>query len=229
MFALMADRIVDVLPQGGSQCFPFYIYDEDGTNRQENITDWALAEFRAHYGDGGIGKWDVFHYVYAVLHHPTYRTRYAANLKRMLPHLPFAPDFHAFATAGQQLADLHVGYETAPAYPLRRLETPGATLDWRVEKMKWLDDEKTALRYNAFLTLEGIPAAAHRYRLGNRSALDWLVDQYRVKTDRRSGITHDPNRYSDDPAYIVHLIERVTHVSVETMRLLDALPPLGVE
>jgi len=93
--------------------------------------------------------------------------------------------------------------------------------------MKWLDADKTALRYNAFLTLEGIPPEAHRYRLGNRSALDWLVDQYRVKTDRRSGITSDPNR-ADDPSYIVRLLGRVTHVSVETVRLVGSLPPLGL-
>ena len=93
--------------------------------------------------------------------------------------------------------------------------------------MKWLDKEKTTLQYNAFLTLGGIPAEAHRYRLGNRSALDWLADQYRVKTDKRSGITSDPNR-ADDPSYIVRLLGQVTHVSVETVRLVEALPALGL-
>ena len=89
MFALMCCSLVDQLPQGGSQCFPFYIYDEDGSNRRENITDWALNEFRTHYHDPNITKWDIFHYVYAVLHHPEYRERYAANLKRELPRIPF--------------------------------------------------------------------------------------------------------------------------------------------
>ncbi|CAI8047272.1 hypothetical protein GBAR_LOCUS26116 [Geodia barretti] len=78
---------------GDSQCFPFYTYDEDGTNRQENITDWALAEFRTHYADDTITKWDIFHYNYGLLHHPTYREKYEANLKRDLPHIPFAEDF----------------------------------------------------------------------------------------------------------------------------------------
>jgi len=78
---------------GGTQTFPFYTYDEDGTNRRENITDWALEQFRSHYGDNTISKWDIFYYVYGLLHHPTYRTRFADNLKRELPRIPFAPDF----------------------------------------------------------------------------------------------------------------------------------------
>ena len=81
-----------MLRRWSSQCFPFYTYDEDGTNRRENITDWALNEFRTHYSDPYITKWDIFHYVYAVLHHPEYRERYAANLKRELPRIPFVGD-----------------------------------------------------------------------------------------------------------------------------------------
>ena len=86
----MVNVIPDYLPQGGSQCFPFYTYSEDGTNRRENITDWALEQFRSHYKGESITKWDIFHYVYAVLHHPLYRERCAANLKRELPRIPFA-------------------------------------------------------------------------------------------------------------------------------------------
>ena len=96
----------------GNQCFPFYTYDEDGTNRSENITDWALAEFRRHYEDDTITKWDIFHYTYGLLHHPDYRERYQENLKRDLPHIPFAEDFWTFAKAGARLAELHVTYES---------------------------------------------------------------------------------------------------------------------
>jgi predicted helicase len=209
-----------------SQCFPFYTYNEDGTNRRENITDWALEKFRAHYNDKSISKWDIFHYAYAVLHHPLYRERYAANLKRELPRLPFAPDFRAFAGAGKSLADLHVNYERQPEYPLEHIEQPGVALDWRVERMKLGKDRRT-LRYNDFLTLSGIPAEAFDYRLGNRSALEWVVDQYQVSTDRRSGITNDPNR-ADDPAYIVRLVGQVIRVSVETVKLVRSLPHLGI-
>ena len=222
MFALMANELADQLPQGGSQCFPFYTYDEDGSNRRENITDWALARFRAHYQDDTISKWDIFHYVYGLLHHPGYRERYQANLKRELPRLPFAPDFRAFAAAGARLAEIHVGYEEMSPYALEEIETPGQPLDCRVEKMR-LSKDRMQIRYNGFLTLGGVPAEVFDYRLGNRSALEWVIDQYRVKTDKRSGIVNDPNRV-DDPRYIVDLIGRVVAVSLETVKIVAGLP-----
>ena len=224
---LMTEMIpcLDILEK--TQCFPFYTYDEDGSNRRENITDWALAQFRSHYRDDTIDKWDIFHYVYGLLHHPAYRQRYQANLKRDLPRLPFAPDFRAFASAGARLAEIHVGYEAMPAYPLTPVETPDQPLDWRVEKMR-LSKDKTQIRYNKFLTLDGIPAQAFAYRLGNRSALEWIIDQYRVKTDKRSGIVNDPNR-PDEPRYIVDLLGKVISVSLETVEVVERLPGLGIE
>ena len=222
---LMVDMIPDLHLTVDSQCFPFYTYNEDGTNRQENTTDWALAQFRRHYGDDTITKWDIFHYNYAVLHHPDYREKYQANLKRDLPHIPFAQDFWGFANAGAQLADIHVNYESAPKYDgLKYIETPGMPINWRVEKMKFSKD-KTQLKYNDFLTLDGIPAEVFDYRLGNRSALEWVVDQYRVKMDKRSGIVSDPNR-AEAPQYIVDLIGRVINVSLRTVEIVKNLPIL---
>ena len=208
-----------------TQCFPFYLYDKDGSNRRENITDWALAQFRRQYQDESISKWDIFHYVYGLLHHPQYRERYQANLKRDLPHIPLAPqssDFRAFAKAGARLAKIHVDYEQMPAYPLNIVETPGKPLNWRVEKMR-LSKDKTQIRYNEFLTLEGIPEKAFAYQLGNRSALEWVVDQYRVKVDKRSGIVNDPNCV-DEQQYIVQLIGKVIAVSLETVEIVAGLP-----
>ena len=208
-----------------AQCFPFYVYDEDGTNRRENITDWALAQFRAHYGDETITKWDIFHYLYALLHHPDYRETYQVNLKRDLPHIPFAPDFWTFARVGEALAEIHVNYESQPEYEgLELISTPGVQRNWRVKQMKFSRD-KTQIVYNDFLTLGGIPEAAFAYRLGNRSALEWVVNQYRVKTDNRSGIMNDANRAAD-AQYIVKLIGRVVTVSLDTVRLVASLPAL---
>jgi predicted helicase len=228
---LIANRSVDVKcgisGNSATQCFPFYTYNEYGTNRRENITDWALAQFRTQYQSQSISKLDIFHYVYALLHHPTYRTTYAANLKRELPRLPFVnspADFRAFVTAGQRLADLHVNYEAQPEYPLERVEKENEALDWRVERMR-LSKDKTSIIYNDFLTLARLPPAAFEYRLGNRSALEWIIDQYQVSTDKRSGITNDPNR-PDEPDYIVKLIGKVTTVSVETVKLVRDLPAL---
>ncbi len=223
--ALVSETIPCIDSLEKTQCFPFYTYDEDGTNRQENITDWALAEFRMHYGDDTITKWDIFHYNYALLHHPVYREKYEMNLKRDLPHIPFTDDFWGFATAGAALADLHVNYESVPKYDgLKYIETPGMRVDWRVEKMK-LSKDKTQLKYNDFLTLAGIPAEVYDYRLGNRSALEWVVDQYRMKVDKRSGIVNDPNREAE-PRYIVDIIARVITVSLETVEIVKELPSL---
>ena len=227
IYALMVNQLPDLLPQGGSQCFPFYTYDEDGTNRSENITDWALAHFRTHYGDDTITKWDIFHYTYGLLHHPDYREKYEANLKRDLPHIPYIQDFWGFAKAGERLADLHVNYESQPEYTnLKFIQNPGIPLDWRVEKMK-LSRDKTQIVYNKFLTIDGIPPQVFDYRLGTRSALAWIVDQYRVKTDKRSGIVNDPNR-ADDPQYIVRLIGKVVTVSLETVGIVEGLPALEI-
>ncbi len=147
------------------------------------------------------------------------------NLKSDLPHIPFAEDFRGFANAGAALADLHVNYESAPQYDqLRNVETPGLPIDWRVEKMR-LSKDKTQLKYNDFLTLDGIPPEVYDYKLGNRSALEWVVDQYRVKTDKRSSIVNDPNR-ADQPRYIVDLIGRVITVSLKTVEIVKNLPTL---
>ena len=222
---LMANCIPSSIMAGGfgcpTQCFPFYTYDEDGTNRRENITDWALSQFRAHYADETITKWDIFHYNYALLHHPEYRETYQVNLKHDLPHIPFAPEFWGLVNIGRQLADLHVNYETLDVLP-NLIETP--PLNWHVEKMA-LSKDKTSLRYNESLTVTDIPAEVFDYRLGTRSALEWVVDRYRVKPDPNgSGIIADPNGV--DAQYIVRLVGQVMHVSVETVRLVGALPPL---
>jgi len=207
-----------------TQCFPLYTYAEDGSNRQENITGWAQTQFQEHYKDNHVAKLDIFHYIYAILHHPQYRGKYAANLKRELPRIPFAPDFWEFVKAGTQLAELHVNYEKQAEYPLTWLENKDAKVNYRVERMT-LSRDKTQIIYNDFLTLGGIPPKVFEYRLGNRSALDWIIDQYQVSTDKRSGITNDPNRL-DDPQYIIRLIGKVITVSLETMKIVKSLPKL---
>ncbi|MDT9189554.1 MAG: N-6 DNA methylase [Limnospira sp. PMC 894.15] len=224
MFTLMVAVIPDLLPQGGTQCFPFYSYDEDGNNRQENITDWALDAFREEYENPAISKWDIFYYIYGLLHHPRYREKYADNLKREIARIPYAPEFESFAKAGKRLAEIHLNYEKQPEYPLEFIENDEVALNWRVEKMK-LSKDKTQLIYNEFLTLAGIPPKVFAYRLGNRSALDWIIDRYQVKIDKRSGIENDPNRLEDEQ-YIVRLIGQVITVSLETVDIVNQLPSL---
>ncbi|QJB28153.1 type ISP restriction/modification enzyme [Limnospira fusiformis] len=226
--AMISNMIVDLNMlspgTGGARCFPFYSYDEDGNNRQENITDWALDAFREEYENRAISKWDIFYYIYGLLHHPRYREKYADNLKRELPRIPYAPEFESFAKAGKRLAEIHLNYEKQPEYRLEFIENDEVALNWRVEKMK-LSKDKTQLIYNEFLTLAGIPPKVFAYRLGNRSALDWIIDRYQVKIDKRSGIENDPNRL-DDEQYIVRLIGQVITVSLETVDIVNQLPSL---
>ena len=223
---LMVDVIPDLHLTGDSQCFPFYTYSKDSKIRYENITDWALKAFQNHYSDKNITKWDIFYYNYGILHHPDYRLKYQEDLKRNLPGVPFSQDvkdFRAFAEAGKQLADLHVNYESVTKYEeLTLKENPDTPLNWRVEKMAFQND-KTEIRYNDFLTIEGIPPEVFSYRLGSRSALEWIIDQYCVTVDARSEIQNDPNR-KDEQEYIVDLIARVVTVSLETVKIINGLP-----
>jgi len=220
---LVTNVIPDLHLTGDSQCFPYYTYAEDGSNRRENITDWALALFRAKYGSE-VTKWDIFHYVYALLHLPEYRERYGENLKRDLPHVPLLHRKDAFLTCvgiGKQLMDIHLHYEQATEYSLKWTENQDVRFSWRVEKMRLIPD-RTAVIVNDSLTLSGIPQECFQYRLGNRSALDWIIDQYQVSEDKRSGIMSDPNNLNDEE-YIVRLVGKVVTVSLETVRLVNEL------
>ena len=207
-------------------------------SRRDNITGEALAAYRARYGEDVTAD-DVFAYVYGVLHSPEYRERYATDLAKMLPRIPeaAAPSaFRGFAEAGQRLLDLHVGYEAAAPYPLREEWRPGApegAARWRVEKMRWAGTrtapDRSAVVVSEWLTLSGIPDEAHGYLVGPRSALEWLIDRYRVRTDKASGIVNDPNDWGlerGEPSYIPDLVKRIVTVSAETMRIVGGLPPL---
>ncbi|MCK8673951.1 DEAD/DEAH box helicase [Rhodococcus sp. HM1] len=216
--------------------------DEYGFRRVDNITDGILALYRGAVGDQ-VTKDDIFYYVYGLLHDPAYRENYAADLKKMLPHIPTPVTqerFEQLAAVGRRLADLHVNYETVEPYDLdvqlKKGADPNDRETWRVSKLKWgkkkdLEtgknvDDRTTIVYNPKVTIAGIPEEADRYMLGSRSALAWILDRYQVKTDKASGIVNDPNDWCDehdDPTYIVDLIKRVTTVAVETMKIVDSL------
>ena len=215
----------------------------DGHRRIDNITDSTLSRYRRWYG-GDVSKDAVFAFVYGLLHSPDYRERFAPDLRRSLPRIPRvdAPDFAAFSDAGERLLDLHIDYEDVEPYPLEIAGGQpsglgsGDRYEWfRVEKLHWAGKgravDKSAIVYNPRITVSGVPDDAHRYMLGSRSALEWVMDRYRVTTDKASGITNDPNDWSREvgnPRHILDLIAKVTTVSVETMRIVDALPPLRI-
>jgi predicted helicase len=249
---LACNQIPDMHLVGGgasAQVFPFRTHSEDSKHKEDNVTLQALIRFQNFYDDETITREDIFSYVYAILHHPAYRSRYTENLKRELPRIPLVaadgtlhgppkPDddltrkpskrdavvFHAFAQSGRKLVTLHATYEDQPEFTLERIESKAAPLDWRVETMK-LSKDRTKIHYNDFLTLGGIPKQTFDYKLGNRSAIEWVIDQYRVTRDADAQITSDPNRLEDEQ-YIVRLIGQVITVSLETLKTTQALPPL---
>jgi predicted helicase len=212
----------------------------DGRRRSDNITDGALAKFRATYPAERVTKDDIFFYIYGLLHSPEYREMYAADLKKMLPRVPLVREFPAFANAGRRLSELHLGYETVDRYPLAGLdvEPPGGADPYQFfavgdKKIRFgnKNKDKSVIEYNGQVTLSGVPQDAYRYMLGSRSAIEWLIDRYYVKTDKDSGIVNDPNYWSrevGDPRYILDLFARVTTVSVETMKIVDDLPSLDI-
>jgi predicted helicase len=252
--ALVTDHVPNMHLTDTGQCFPLYWYDRvdededqpqdemfadrptpdaDGYIRRDAISDWALGEYRRRYEDDSISKEDIFWYVYGILHSPEYKDRFAADLKKMVPRIPFAADFRAYRDAGRELGEWHLNYETVEPYPLEE-ETGRLVMedaDYRVHKMAFGKGsggkDKSVIVYNPHLTLKGIPLDAYDYVVNGKSALEWVMERYAVSIHKASQIKNDPNDWSDDPHYIVDLIKRVTRVSVETVRIVSGLPPLN--
>ena len=231
------------------QVLPRYTFDEprvgeqdllmqDEPHRRDNITDDALGSYRVRYGEW-VTKDQIFAYVYGILHSPEYHARYANDLAILLARIPevsTSEAFLSFSEAGQQLLDLHIGYEEAEPYKLEEQlaeNVPRESERYRVQKMRWGGSSKTPdlsmIVYNDWITLVGIPDEAHEYAVGPRSALAWLIDRYQVTTDKTSGIVNEPNDWGMEhgqPRYILDLVKRIVTVSIETMKIVKALPPL---
>ena len=249
---LVTTGIADLHLNGDTQVFPRYIWEPEtssdgainldalsevkftvaGYRRVDNITDATLSRYQAAYG-AAVSKDDIFYGVYALLHHPTYSSRYGADLAKMLPRIPLVQDFSAYVRVGSELSRLHVDYEAAPPHP-------GVQEEWAASAPKRLSDryaitkpswgsrrDHTRLRYNEYLTLYGIPEEEALYAVGGRSPLEWVIDRYNVKRDAASGIINDPNdwlRERGDPRYFVNLIRSLVTVSIRTQALIAELP-----
>ncbi len=215
--------------------------------RHGAITDTALDVFREAYptafvsrklkdGPKELTKEDIFYYVYGILHSPEYRERFATNLQKELPRIPLAEDFEAFSRAGRALAGLHLGYESVE--PWAQLECtilpgmdpgPVTKLAWgrrRDTETKRLVPDHTRMVYSRDVVVSNIPEHANDYKVNGRSPLEWMIDRYKVTTDKKTGIVNDPNLYSDDPRYILDLIGRLVTVSMRTLDIVHNLPPL---
>ena len=230
-YALAADQVFDLHFTGDTQCLPLYRYTANG-ERVSNITRWGIDQINGHYrrewgdefeslaGEDGITAEQIFAYTYAVLHDPAYRHEYAVDLLREFPRLPLYRDFHHWAEMGQKLLDLHIGFESAEPYPLERHDREDVDPKRAILRA---DKSRGTITLDERTTLAGIPAQAWEYRLGSRSALEWVLDQYKEKKPRDPTIREKFNtyRFSDHKEKVIDLLRRVCTVSVETMEIVD--------
>ena len=257
---LIADKIANLHFNGDTQCFPLYYYEERqkqgrglfDTNesnteyiRRDGVSDFILDRAKKQYGKN-VSKEDIFYYVYGFLHSPEYRTKFANDLKKMLPRLPLVEDvrdFWAFSKAGRKLAELHINYENVPpakgvivlfdripmGNTLKALETGKIeVVDYRVEKMRFPSKEdKSKILYNRQITVENIPAKAYEYVVNGKSAIEWIMERYQVTVHKESGIKNDPNDWAKEvgnPRYILDLLLSIINLSVQTMEIVEGLP-----
>lgn len=235
--------------ESGTQCFPLHYYDkqeerqlglfdrlEEGYIKRDGITDFALQRAREMYGPKTT-KEDVFYYVYGLLHSPDYRNRFASDLTKMLPRIPFVeevPTFQKIMRIGRNLAELHLNYETAPSWP--DLLVKGDMNNLRVVKMRFgkdgKQDDRRVIWLNDSLRVENIPSQAYEYVVNGKSALEWLMERYAVNTDKASGIVNDANAWGmehNNPRYILDLLCSIVTVSMETLKLVSELPKLDFD
>ncbi|WP_208442301.1 type ISP restriction/modification enzyme, partial [Bartonella raoultii] len=271
-FSVLMTKILPDLNviDGGSQCFPRYIYEDTmvsknksekqshlflisteenttaGLQRRDAITDEGLTHFKAAYPNETITKDDLFYYVYGILHSEDYRTRYADNLSKELPRIPCvksAKDFWKFVTAGRQLGHLHVNYEDVEPYPVsfkkgnpKQTDTSNPKEFYYVTEMRFAGNskkkDKSTVFYNSNIIITDIPLEAYEYIVNGKPALEWVMERQCVKTDKKSGIVNDANRYAietmGNPAYPLELFQRVITVSLETMKIVKNLPKLEI-
>ena len=240
---LMTDTIQDYDLVQHAQCFPMYIYEKVESNesaqlsfenmtegetttwvKRNSITDAILAKFKSIYGDK-VTKEEIFYYVYAVLQSSQYNELYKENLAKEMPRIPMLAHFPKYVKIGRALADLHLHYEK----PVTAAEI-GVIVDMRTEDYTIVDKmrfgkgkDKSIIEYNPYITIRDIPAAAYDYIVNGKSAIEWIVEQYAVTTDKASGIVNDPNTYAGGK-YVFDLLLSIISVSLKTQELIAQLP-----
>lgn len=245
---IISDSIIDIQAVMNGQSFPLYYYEEPKTTqkglfddpnetdyvRRDAVSDFILERAKKQYGKN-VTKEDIFYYVYGFLHSPDYRETFASDLKKMLPKLPLVEDvkdFWAFSKAGRQLADLHLNYETVPAYT--EVNVVGAdSNNFLVDKMRFpKKGQKDTIIYNSHIVISNIPEKAYEYVVNGKSAIEWIMERYQITIHKDSGITNNPNDWATEvgnPRYILDLLLSIINVSVQTVVIVESLPKLKFE
>lgn len=177
----------------------------------------------------GLSTEDTFYYVYGLLHSKAYRENYASDLKKELPRIPEVKDKEKYVEIGKKLADLHLNYEDVPAYDGVNIVFKSDNPSFKVKKMKHPKrGQLDTIIFNEDIVITDIPERAYEYVVNGKPAIEWIIDQYQVKKDKKSGIVDDPNEFSDNPKYIFNLLLSIINVSLQTMDLVESLPPLEI-
>lgn len=245
---LITDCIADIHFNGDTQCFPLFYYEQQNvqsqglfdngdTNkfiRRDGISDYVLQKAHKSLAKN-VTKEDIFYYVYGFLHSPEYSLKFENDLKKMLPRIPLVEDlknFWAFSKAGRKLAELHINYESVPPYKDVKLTGEDSGL-FKVDKMRFPKrDQKDIIHYNSKITISNIPVKSYEYVVNGKSAIEWIMERYKITTHKDSCIINDPNDWADEvgnPRYILDLLLSIINVSVQTVEIVEGLPKLEFE
>ncbi|MCC3691100.1 MULTISPECIES: type ISP restriction/modification enzyme [Staphylococcus] len=222
--------LLNVLPDvnnfsGGSQNLPMYLYDEFG--KYSAIRNNILEKL------DDLSENEILFYVYGVFHSKEYANEYFDDLSREFPRLPNLKYKKKYVEIGRKLANLHLNYENQPKLENIIIDINYQNLDYRVKRMKHpkkrnengkLVTDYSTIIFNESITIKNIPEKAYQYLVNGRPAIEWIMNQYQINNDRKSGVIDDPNEFSDNPKYILNLLISIITVSVETLNLIDELP-----
>lgn len=234
--ALIAQGPINLQAMGyasKTQSYPLKLKESDllAGNNLSNVTSTSQKKF-------DLNSDDLVAYIYAILNSPTYQEKYKYELQKEYPRIPVVKNKEKYVEIGKKLIDLHLNYEHAQPYSNVKVNFKGHP-NYRVREMKFtkkrnpetkkLEKDYSTIAFNDSITISNIPLDAYDYIINGKSAIEWIMDQYRVKTDKKSGITDDPNNYSDDPKYIFNLLLRIINVSLKTIDLINQLPKFEVD
>lgn len=221
--ALMISDIPNYHFMDTGQAFMLYDNSSNSTllNENSNINEAFKKKL-------GLNDLDTFYYVYGILHSKEYKAKFANDLKKSLPRIPLLKNKDVFVDIGKRLAEIHLNYENLEPYPELKFHYNGIP-SYKVKKMKFKNkNEKSLIVFNSSITISNIPQKAYDYQVNGKSAIEWVIDQYQIKQDKKSGIVDDPNEYSQDKKYIFNLLLSIINLSVKTVDLVESLPEFEI-